>query len=130
MYLEQQLIERELKERKEQEAKAFANVQDQSQKWQQAKILRAYISDLETKAIEGESLTDELKSWLIWAKQRAEEYDTLTKEEGILVDFQYLNGLHKKFNFLFLRYTFVECLHPFYQFGYFFSIPYNISLSC
>jgi hypothetical protein len=35
---------------------------------------------VETKAIEGESLSDELESWLIWAKQRADEYDPLTKK--------------------------------------------------
>ena len=88
-HLEKQRIEKEIKERKEQEEKAFTNLLDQAQKWQQAKILRAYISEVETKAIEGESLTDELKSWLIWAKQRAEEYDPLTKEEGILVGFPF-----------------------------------------
>lgn len=44
-YLEKQRIEKEIKEREEQEAKAFTNPLDQAQKWQQAKILREYIHE-------------------------------------------------------------------------------------
>jgi hypothetical protein len=88
-YLEKQRIAKELKEHKELEAKAFTNLLDQAQKWQQARILREYIHEVEAKANEGGSLTKELKNWLIWAKQRADEYDPLTKEEGILVGFPF-----------------------------------------
>jgi hypothetical protein len=38
---------------------------------------------VEEKAVASGNLSDELKSWLIWAKQKADEFDPLTKAEGI-----------------------------------------------
>ena len=91
---ERERITRELKERKEKELQDFKNLLKEANRWQQAKILREYLNALEVKAIEESTLSDELKNWLSWARQKADWYDPLSrKEDAILNDSDRLKEL-------------------------------------
>jgi len=80
-------IERELKERTEEEIRDFKNLLAEANRWQQAKILRGYINVVEEKINAENSLTDELKNWFNWAKQKADWCDPLiNKEDAIIKD--------------------------------------------
>jgi hypothetical protein len=87
-YEERLRVERELKERKEKEAEAFKSLLKHSEQWQQTKILREYIHEVEKRALENGGLSENLQSWLKWAKQKADFQDPLNKaEETLLSDF-------------------------------------------
>jgi len=49
----------------------------QSKQWKQTQILNEYIAEIETKANLSGELTDELKQWLNWAKNKAEKFNPL-----------------------------------------------------
>lgn len=50
------------------------------------KNLRNYISEVEAKAIAGNALTEETKTWLIWARKKADWYDPFIEAEDELLN--------------------------------------------
>ena len=78
----------ELKAYKEQEIKRFNNLLHEVNRYHQSKLLREYINDKEKQAIQHGLLSDDLKNWISWARQKADGYDPLIeKEDEILEDY-------------------------------------------
>ncbi len=80
---EKERIEREIKARKEKEIRYFKKLVKEANQWQQAQIIRSYISYVESKALEFGVLSDELRNWIDWSKQKADWYDPVKKKKTI-----------------------------------------------
>jgi hypothetical protein len=82
----QELMRLEM-ERKEKEREYFKDLLNQANRWKQAKMLRRYIRKVKKVAIKNDNLTDDLKKWIRWAKQKADWYDPfINKEDDLLND--------------------------------------------
>jgi hypothetical protein len=82
---EKERIEKEHKERKDKEINDFKNLLKESNSWHQSVILDNYLKEVERRAVENNTLTDELTEWLKWAKSKAEWYNPfIRKEDDIL----------------------------------------------
>ncbi len=82
---ERKRIARELEERQENELVAFKAILKDANRLHQAEVLRNYVDKVEILSIERNTLTDELKSWITWARQKADWYDPLVKSEDELL---------------------------------------------
>jgi hypothetical protein len=78
---EKERIEREIKARKEKEIRNFRKLVKEANQWQQVQIIRSYISHVESKALEFGVLSDELRKWIDWSKQKADWYDPVKKKK-------------------------------------------------
>jgi predicted transposase YbfD/YdcC len=80
-------IVKELEVRNESELNNFKLLLKQAHQWHKAIILENYIAEFEKKALEKGHLTDEIKGWIAWAKQKAEWFNPLIQgEDSILSD--------------------------------------------
>ncbi len=79
-------LAKEYQHRKEKELVDFKDLLHQAYSWREAKILREYINEIEAKAIAQESLSDDLKDWLKWARQKADWFDPLIMAKDELLD--------------------------------------------
>lgn len=80
-------IENEKKARKELEIQNFKNLLKESNAWYQSIILVNYLKEKEKSAIENNSLNEDFKQWLNWAKQKVDWYNPfIKKEDDILSD--------------------------------------------
>jgi len=75
---------KELEIQKEKEIQDLKNLLLEVERWQQAKMLREYLNALEEKANKEMNLTEELKTWLCWARQKADWHDPLINSIGII----------------------------------------------
>ncbi len=92
-------IEEQKQKHKENELISFKKMLQNSKQWQEAKILRNYLDDIEMKAKANCSLSDELKNWIQWGRNKADWYDPQTSSPDDLlneVDKDNLNGINKK----------------------------------
>lgn len=96
-YEEQQRIEKEIRELKEKESRAFKELFLQASRMHQANIMRNYIAIVETNAIKSGNLSEELNNWIIWAKQKVEWYDPLINREDTLLNDNYKTNVFKDF---------------------------------
>lgn len=78
---ERQRIEKERKARKDKEIQDFKNLLHESKSWHKSVILDNYIKEVEKRATENNTLTEELKTWLMWAKNKAEWFNPFIKKE-------------------------------------------------
>jgi len=78
---EKERIEREIRARKEKEIRNFRNLVKEANQWHQTQIIRAYISYVESKALECNELSDNLKHWIEWSNQKADWYDPIKKKK-------------------------------------------------
>lgn len=76
-YEEERRIEKELADRKQKELGVFQQPLSESHRWKEAETLREYIDQIDQKAISGNSLTEEMQSWLEWARGKADWFDPL-----------------------------------------------------
>lgn len=79
-------IEEEKQKHKENELLNFKKMLQNSKQWQEAKILRSYLDEVETKAKTNHSLTDELKNWIEWGRKKANWYDPQTSSPDDLLN--------------------------------------------
>lgn len=77
---EKDRIEREVKARKEKERRNFRKLVKEANQWNQTQIIRSYISYVEGKVLEFDGLSDELRNWIEWSKQKADWYDPYKKK--------------------------------------------------
>ena len=82
---EKERIEREIKARKEKEVRDFKKLVKEANQWQQTQMIRSYISYVEQNALEAGELSDELKNWIDWSKQKADWYDPYKKKDDIIL---------------------------------------------
>lgn len=72
---------------KEKEREDFKALLKQAKMWHKANILREYIEIFEENCLKNNTLSEETKEWLYWAKAKAEWYDPLVeKADGNLRD--------------------------------------------
>lgn len=84
---EEERKEKEWQKRKERELEDFKKVITQSSRWQKAGELRSYIEAVESKALAGNQLTEKLRDWLKWLRDKADWYDPfIEKEDELLQD--------------------------------------------
>jgi hypothetical protein len=74
-------IEEELEATRNFELIEFKGLFKKANRWHQAEILRKYIAEVEIKAKENNSLTDDVLKWLDWANNKVEWYDPFTEKE-------------------------------------------------
>lgn len=80
-YEEQKRIEREQQEKKEKELSNFKSIFTQAYRLHQSNFMRDYISKVEETLIQKEQLTDNLKNWLVWARDKIDWYDPIVNKE-------------------------------------------------
>jgi hypothetical protein len=84
---EQERIERELQEQKEKQLLDFKRLLQKASRWQRTIMLRSYIDAKEKNAIADNTVSEELSSWLAWARDKADWYDPqIEKEDEWLKD--------------------------------------------
>lgn len=79
-------IRKEYEKRQEKDLEAFASTLKKAKRWHKAVNLRNYINEVESKAIDNNNLTDEIKTWLIWARKKADWYDPFIESEDELLN--------------------------------------------
>jgi hypothetical protein len=94
---EQQRIEKEIRERKENDARAFKELFIQASRLHQANILRDYIQTVEARAIKTGNISVDMQCWINWAKEKVEWYDPLINKEDPLLNDNYKTSLFKEF---------------------------------
>lgn len=80
-YEKQRKIEEAKKAREQEEINKFKQLKENAKRWQETVEIRNYIQAVETNAINTNSLTTELKEWIIWANQKAVWYDPIIQKE-------------------------------------------------
>ncbi|MGK6352422.1 hypothetical protein [Parapedobacter sp. DT-150] len=76
---EKERLEREQEKRRSIELKAFRGLMLESQRWNEAKLIRQYIAEVESKATEKDKANPEFQGWLEWAKKKADWFDPFTE---------------------------------------------------
>lgn len=82
---EQERKQLERKQRKEKELSDFKKVLQQAHRSHEALILRNYIDEVEKRATASDSLTEEVKKWILWARRKADWYDPFIDAEDNLL---------------------------------------------
>lgn len=83
---EKQKIVQEIKKRKEKELSDFKKLIKQSKRWYKAQVLRAFICEVEKRANDiDNNMSEELKLWISWARDKVDWYDPLTDKEDPLL---------------------------------------------
>jgi hypothetical protein len=72
---EKRRIQKELEQRQDLELKNFKLLLKKTERWQQLKLIRGYIDELEAKSMERNLVTQEIKEWVEWARGKADWYD-------------------------------------------------------
>jgi hypothetical protein len=85
-YERKQKIEQEFKARKEKEIIKTKKLFSDAEKFDKATIYRNYIEATEQKAIKENNLTEEVKEWIKWAKDKADWFDPLTGKDDELLN--------------------------------------------
>ena len=80
-YERKRKIEEELEAKRNFELIEFKGLFKKANRWHQAEILRKYIAEVEIKAKEKNSLTNDVLKWLEWANNKVEWYDPFTEIE-------------------------------------------------
>lgn len=84
---EKNRIIQEQVERKKTEKENFRELLKQSKRWHKANILREYIDRFEQNSLKNNTLSDEIKEWLTWARDKADWFDPFTcKTDAFLTD--------------------------------------------
>jgi hypothetical protein len=83
---EERKIEQEFKARKEKEIIKTKKLFSDAEKFDKATIYRNYIEATEQKAVKENNLTEEVKEWIKWAKDKADWFDPLTGKDDELLN--------------------------------------------
>jgi hypothetical protein len=78
--------EDEKRKRKEQELTNFEKLISDSKRWHKTKVLREYIDNLEAYKNENGQLTEKVKSWISWARKKADWYDPFIDAPDEILD--------------------------------------------
>lgn len=78
---EKERIEREIKARKEKELRNFRKLVKEANQWHQTQLIRSYVQYVEEKALETGELSNDLKNWIEWSKQKADWCDPIKKKK-------------------------------------------------
>ncbi|MFT3845774.1 MAG: hypothetical protein QM725_12030 [Lacibacter sp.] len=99
---EEERIRKEYEKRKEKDLSEFKSMLLKSSRWHKAVNLRNYIDEVEAKAQAKDCLDEELKSWIIWARSKADWYDPFTETTDELlqeIDRETLEPIKKSYSY-------------------------------
>jgi hypothetical protein len=85
-YERKQKIEEDFKARRNIELSKTTKLFSDAEKFDKATIYRNFIEATEQKAIKENKLTDELKEWIKWAKEKADWFDPFTNRQDELLN--------------------------------------------
>lgn len=68
-------LQKELEKRQDTELVNFKLLIKKTERWQQLRLIRGYIDELESKSIERNLFNEEIKEWVQWARGKADWYD-------------------------------------------------------
>jgi len=85
-YEKQRKIKEERRKKIENEVAKFNMLKENAKKWNETQQLRVYIQAVETNAIKSQTLTEELKTWIIWANNKVDWYDPIIKKSDELFE--------------------------------------------
>lgn len=74
-------VKKELEARREKELTDFIDLLGNASRWQQARILREYLSEVEMQASRNNTLTEELQARIARAREKADWYDPLVQRK-------------------------------------------------
>jgi len=97
IWLEEQKIENEIRERKENEYKKFKKLFIQANLYQKANFLREYVNTVEAYAIKNGNHSTELKGWINWATNKINWFDPLINQEDPDLDEEDKKSIIKDF---------------------------------
>jgi uncharacterized cysteine cluster protein YcgN (CxxCxxCC family) len=83
-YERKRKIEEERKQLFEKELKDFKNFKHTAKRWKETQDIRNYINAIETNAINTNTLTEKLKNYIKWAKDKADWYDPIIQKKNEL----------------------------------------------
>ena len=72
---EEKQIKEELQSRKNKELADFKGLLIKARRLHQANVIRAYIDQVESKAMQEEKMTEELQNWIDWSRKKADWID-------------------------------------------------------
>jgi len=90
--------QREIQQRKENELLLFKETLEKASRWQRANNLRNYIEAFERNRKSTNALTEENKSWLLWANKKVDWYDPFIETGDDLLNDVDRNTLSFKMN--------------------------------
>lgn len=96
-YQEKLRIEKEIKEKKEKELSDFRLIFQRAFRLHHSNIIRGYISSVEKRAKATGELTDELRTWMNWAKEKVDWYDPLVNRNDDTLDDYDKTNVFKEF---------------------------------
>ena len=78
---------REYRQRQERELDDFKLLLNKVKRWQKLNLIRGYIDELETTSIERNIFTEEIQTWVAWARKKADWYDPqINADDELLSD--------------------------------------------
>lgn len=83
---EEEKIRLEFQKKRENELKRTKQLFNDAIYHKSAKIVRDYLNEIETFAIQNNQLTNELKDWLNWANAKTDWFDSITNSEDSLLN--------------------------------------------
>jgi hypothetical protein len=87
-YERQKKIEQEFKTKKANEITRTKKLFSDAEKFDKATIYRNFIAAKEQQAIKENNVTEELKEWIKWAKEKADWFDPFTnRDDELLIDY-------------------------------------------
>lgn len=92
---EEEKIKKEFQTRKEKEIIKTKNLFSDAEKFDKATIYRNFINATEQRAIHENTLTEELKEWIKWAKEKADWFDPFINREDELLNENDREEFHK-----------------------------------
>ncbi|SHG78981.1 hypothetical protein SAMN04488109_1846 [Chryseolinea serpens] len=66
---------KEYRQRQERELDDFKLLLSKVKRWQQLNLIRGYVDELETTSLERNIFTEEIQTWVTWARKKADWYD-------------------------------------------------------
>ncbi len=78
--------EEELQSRKDTELENFEGLFHTATRWHKSQYIRNYIKEFEDYAIKSNTLNEEKKEWIEWAKEKADWYDPFIEKEVKLLE--------------------------------------------
>lgn len=83
---ERDRIRQELEKRKQQELSNFKALLMNADRWGQSMMMNNYINSIESDALLNNSLPDDLKDWIAWARKKVDWYNPLVDAKDELLD--------------------------------------------
>lgn len=82
---EKERIIKEFEQRQEKDLAAFNDMLQKASRWHKANNLHNYINEVEAKSLANNNFSEELKTWLEWARKKADWYDPFVASEDELM---------------------------------------------